>query len=238
MVIREDRDKLISMVNEYLHDNITAFEFDDKLWTLNNSQDATVVHLRLELWYYYDDCKDHKIVASKELWDYFQRILLLLHTDAEIKITKRRHWHYTQWFAMILFAVAVCIYIFSVNWVLAVIIHAVLWLFSYLIFKSQSSDEIRRREGIPWNFCYPYKNIQQLLTFRRKTPSFKKEPFPQKLNRRTIRPRILELKCEILTFIAWVCFCPLVLLYQAIPSMLVQSILFVENEKGNGCNGY
>lgn len=236
MVIHKDRNTLISIINDYLHEKISAFQFDDQLSDLENSRDATVVLLREDLWCYYDDCKDHKIVASKELWDYLQRILLLLHTDIEIKVIKTRQWHYTQLVAAFFFALSASVFIFIGNVTLAIFFCALLWPFSYLISRCRCDEANKKCEDATWDFCFPYENIRQLLACRRKVPLFKKESYPQRLSQRMIRSRILEIGYWIPMFFIWACFCPLALLYQAIPPVRHRLVLIDKSEDGNGHN--
>jgi hypothetical protein len=48
------------------------------------TKDETVKHVADLLWYHYDDLEDHKVVASKAEWDFFQRLLLILKSDADL----------------------------------------------------------------------------------------------------------------------------------------------------------
>ena len=58
MVDRAARDKVISAFEAYLDDQITAFEFDDRLQEIA-SEDLTVNEVIHAAWFHYDDCKDH-----------------------------------------------------------------------------------------------------------------------------------------------------------------------------------
>ena len=42
------------------------------------------------IWFHYDDCRDHNIVATEQEWDYFNRLLFLLESDAEGEFVKTR----------------------------------------------------------------------------------------------------------------------------------------------------
>jgi len=79
MVVAEDREGLRNCIREYLDEKITAFQFDEKLGAYRTSQDETVSAVALEMWSYYDDLKDHNVVALKQEWDYWQRLLLVLY---------------------------------------------------------------------------------------------------------------------------------------------------------------
>jgi hypothetical protein len=91
MIDRAARDKVIATFEAYLDDRITAFEFDDRLQDID-SEDRTVNEVVHAAWFHYDDCKDHKVHLSKPEWDYFQRLLLILRSDAELSSSEKRRW--------------------------------------------------------------------------------------------------------------------------------------------------
>ena len=217
MVIREDRDRLIEIINEYLHEKITAFEFDDKLWQLGDSKDETVVQVRKCLWYYYDDIQDHKVVASKQDWDYFQRILLLLQTNSEFEKMSWR-WHSSELIALLLFCISISIFIFTKNIYVGICFNVIFWPFSYLIAKSRLAyKSINLHPFQEKARFFPYKSFKQLLSHRRAIPCFKKKQYPSELNKRTIRGKFLEMNVAFIWYIIWVVFCPVVLLFQIMP---------------------
>jgi hypothetical protein len=79
MFSRYDREALVEVINRYLSDELTAFKLDDALSDIAaRTKDETVNHVADLFWYHYDDVEDHKVVASKEQWDFFQRLLLIL----------------------------------------------------------------------------------------------------------------------------------------------------------------
>jgi hypothetical protein len=94
MFSRYDRDALVEVINRYLADEITAFKLDEALSEIGaRTKDETVQQVVALFWYHFDDVDDHKVVASKEEWDYFQRLLLILKSDAEIvQETGKRKW--------------------------------------------------------------------------------------------------------------------------------------------------
>ena len=101
-VERENRDRLAAVMRDYLAEETTAFRFADQTWEIGAaSSDPTVQFVVSQLWYHYDDCKDHKVVLSKEQWDYFQRLILLLKSDAHVQVQKTRRWFPTQVVAVI-----------------------------------------------------------------------------------------------------------------------------------------
>ena len=79
-VDRLNRDALVAAINRYLDGETTAFKFDDEIFGID-SDDPTISYLVRQLWLFYDDLKDHKAQLSKEAWDYFQRLVLVLQSD-------------------------------------------------------------------------------------------------------------------------------------------------------------
>ena len=76
---------MVEVINRYLSEELTAFKLDEALSGIGaRTKDETVKQVAELFWYHYDDVEDHKVVASKEEWDYFQRLLLILKSDAEI----------------------------------------------------------------------------------------------------------------------------------------------------------
>jgi hypothetical protein len=94
MFSRYDRDRLAEVINRYLNEEVTAFKFDEQLSEIAAAtKDETVQQVASLFWYHYDDVDDHKVVASKEEWDYFQRLLLILKSDSDIIAeTGNRKW--------------------------------------------------------------------------------------------------------------------------------------------------
>ncbi len=109
MFSRYGRDRLIEVANRYLNEELTAFKLDGALSEIGTkTKDKTVEQVVQLLWYHYDGVQDHKVVASKEEWDYFQRLLLILKSDAEIvQETGERKWTARQAVA------AVCLALFG-----------------------------------------------------------------------------------------------------------------------------
>jgi hypothetical protein len=68
-------------------EEITSQELDDVLAELT-TQDGSVQLITREVWGLYDDLVDHVIVTSKEGWDYLNRILVLLDSNAEVEVVR------------------------------------------------------------------------------------------------------------------------------------------------------
>jgi hypothetical protein len=86
MVDREAREQLASILRSYMKEEVTAFQLDERLDSFRRfPNDETVELIAADLWGCYDDLKDHKVVATKETWNYFNRVLVLLSSDAELE---------------------------------------------------------------------------------------------------------------------------------------------------------
>ena len=91
MIDRRSREQMCAAIRDYMAKKTSAFELDDAMDSLARStEDGTVGFVRKLMWFHYDDCKDHKIVVTKQEWDYFNRLLLLLESDAEGEFVKTR----------------------------------------------------------------------------------------------------------------------------------------------------
>jgi hypothetical protein len=101
IVDRKQRVELTAVVRRFLHEDITAFEFDEQLGDFRNSPDSAIRFVAQAVWYHYDDCDDHLVTLSKPEWDYFQRLLLLLESDAGVQTTTFRRWSMSQVVAFI-----------------------------------------------------------------------------------------------------------------------------------------
>jgi len=98
MIDRKSRDEMGKAIRNYMAETTGAFELADSLYSIaHDTQDGTVKFVEKVMWFHYDDCKDHKIVASKQEWDYFNRLLLLLESDAEAEFVRSRNSWRSEW---------------------------------------------------------------------------------------------------------------------------------------------
>jgi hypothetical protein len=88
MTDRTARDEVMTAFVEFLDDRITAFDFDERLGSIQ-SRDRTVNEVIGAAWSHYDDCTDHNVILTKAEWDYFQRLMLILRSDAEASLSQR-----------------------------------------------------------------------------------------------------------------------------------------------------
>lgn len=105
MVDRKGRDELAAALRLYMTGKITNFEFDTiREKVTYESSDKTVELIGHDLWFCYDDCKEDFVIATEERWDYLNRLLLILESDAHMEEKLHlRKWSYPQAIAGIAF---------------------------------------------------------------------------------------------------------------------------------------
>ncbi len=214
---RYDRDALVAVINRYLSDDLTAFRLDDALSDLSaRTKDQTVKHVADLFWYHYDDIEDHKVIASKEEWDFFQRLLLILKSDADIvEETGERKWTARQAVA------AACLAVFAVvlaktGWGSHLFLATVpLGGVSVLLKLWQSSlEETQLRQQAR---LVPFGSMSEMRSVRRKVQGFVKSRYPTRLGSRQIRGPVSEAFNWLHFAVVWLLFSPVALLVQALP---------------------
>lgn len=206
---RENRNLLAEAIQDYLEEKTSAFEFSDETFTVAvESKDPTVSYVAHALWHHYDDCKDHKVNLTREEWGYFNRLILLLKSNAHVKVVKRRHWSFTQLialFTLILF----CWHLFQFGFnPYLLIITAPLGVISIMIslYHRKAHPKLTPTKIS----LMPFDSISQLLSIRRAVPAFIKRPYPTALEPRQIRSPCREKILDLQLYIAWLTFSPLV----------------------------
>ncbi len=219
MIDRAARDRVISEFEAYLDEQITAFEFDDRLQEID-SEDRTVNEVIRAAWFHYDDCKNHKVCLSKPEWDYFQRLLLILASDAELSSSHSRRWswdHLIAWLALAAF-VGIAV-VLGWGW------HLTLWAVPFGIVSILISIYRRRREPEfePREVaCTPFESLSQISWLRRQFPRFQKRKYRAEIGGRKIRSKGEESFYRAFSYCYWLVFSPLVLLFQGFPSITDQ----------------
>jgi len=222
MIDQAARKEMADTIRSYLNDEIKAFEFHDALDEIRaQTKDRTVKDIVYCLWYHYDDLKNHKIVASKEVWDYFHRLLLVLESDSEMETSISRKWSFRQPIAACALT-AFVVLAWSLGWGLHLLVgYIALGIASMLLAyaRSKASPKLNAAEIA----STPFSGTSQVLAARRRVPHFVKWRYPTHLSKRTIRHWILEadlpLLGKVVYGVLWVMFAPVVLLFQATPEV-------------------
>jgi hypothetical protein len=156
------------------------------------------------------------VVATKAEWDFFQRLLLILKSDAEIiEETGGRKWGARQVVAVVclaVFAVVVAMTGWGSHLFLATI---PLGGVSVLLKLWRSSlDEVQLRQQTP---LIPFSSLSELRSTRKKIHGFVKTRYPTRLGPRQIRGPVSEALNWLHFVVVWLLFSPVALLIQALP---------------------
>ncbi len=218
MVDRNARDRLASALQSFMDERIAAFEFNDTISkAVDSTRDDTVQEIGQALWLHYDDLKDHKIVACKEEWDYFNRLLLLLQSDAEIECARtwRRWWSVRQSIAAL-----------SLAGFLGVAIHVgfgaqlFLWAIPFgvlsMLLAGWRRRELTKTTRLELALA-PFPSVGNLMRIRRRVPEFSRKRYPIDLQGRVIRNAWEYRFMMAPAAIMWPMWAPIVLLFQALP---------------------
>ena len=204
-------------IRSYMGERLTAFEFHEALTDIcGKTDDKTVQHIGRLLWFLYDDITDHKIVASHEEWDYFNRIALLLQSGAELEGTiTRRRWSWQNGVAAMAFIGFICAAI-HFGWgdhllIVAIPFGVVSMLLSYWANRSEKPPS-RIEVALT-----PFPSMASLLAVRRAVTHFSRKKYPSNLRSRTIRSPIAGKIMLLPIKLMWLLFAPIPLLFQMIP---------------------
>lgn len=205
-------------IRSYMNDEITAFQFDDTLTEVSiRTDDKTVQTIARTLWFHYDDCKDHKIFASKEQWDYFNRLLLLLESDAEIETVKSsRKWHPSQAVAALLLLAYVLIAV-GVGWGKHLFVYAVPFGPPSMLLAWLNSRRRKKEVSATKIALTPFPSIASLLSVRRSVSGFVRHRYPKAIVERRIRDPLCDKLIRIPWVITWCMFSPIGLFLQILP---------------------
>jgi len=218
MIDRASRDRMIQVVRSYMAEEIASDEFDDHLTEISvAATDETVEIIRNELWTYYDDMKNHFIVASKQEWDFLNRTLLLLASDAEIKVVASRGpWHVRRVIAAIGLAVYVCLAAGSGFELSSIGLLA----FPCCGLSVALAWFNGKRRAVQWrkaDALAPFPSIRAMLAVRCSIKGFVRMRYPRALETRRIRGPVVTAFMLIPSATAWLAASPIVLFMQALP---------------------
>jgi hypothetical protein len=216
MIDRQSRNRLVAAITRYMNEEIMAFAFDDEIHQIiYATKDSTVDYVVTSLWYHYDDCKDHLAGLSKEEWDYFQRLILLLESNSEIERVSRRRWSVRQIVAAVaLLCFGLCVMRLGIGWHLlavAVLFGPISVLLSHW---RNRSDMTQTQEQLS---LLPFSSFAELRAVRKTVAGFSKRQYPSHARIRNVHGPLATMAAWMNLLILWSIGSPLVLLFHALP---------------------
>ena len=183
MIDRKARDTMVKATRAYMDEQITAFQFGDAVSeACNGTRDDTVHAVATIFWCFYDDCKDHEIIANKEEWDLFCRLLLLLESDAILETVETRwKWHAVQGAAALLL-LGFMFLVVRDNLDMPLLVHALPFGPPSLIIAWLNVWRAGKKSPKSETSLIPFDSVITLLKVRRSVPGFVKKIYPRVLN--------------------------------------------------------
>ncbi len=225
---RYKRDELVRVIERYLTKDLTSFQFDEQIFDISHdTKDPTIHEIVTTLWFFYDDITDHPVRLDKHGWDVFQRMILLLKSDAQWEIKRRRQWSGAEPVAMILLALFVWMALrwdFATAWFIAAIPMA---LAAWVI--GSWHGRFGPQPTPMQLLMYPFSSFGELRQVRRSVAGFRKCRYPdggQRLSRRGPILAFLAAGCEgVLMAVLFFLCAPLLLLLESIPTLGEESAI-------------
>ncbi|MFI4912905.1 MAG: hypothetical protein ACIAQZ_14680 [Sedimentisphaeraceae bacterium JB056] len=229
MVDRKERNDLIAAIKAYTNKEINAFRFDDIIMDEMEPHDDTVHELIHLLWCTYSDFKDYEVDLN--CWDFYQRTILLLESDAKLSVISNKTWNIRQLLAAISFGIYLYIAL-QIGWDFDLFkLLFPIGLTSILLHKwSQKSKERKYKEEMDKQpvkaETFPFASLSELRKTRSKVTKFKKDVLPYELKRKTytakqssksLLRKTLDMISENAYIILWAMFSPFMLVYQIFP---------------------
>ena len=220
-VDRENRDLLVVTINRFLDEQTSLFQFLEEIHEiLDTTKDPTVGEVGDSLWIGYENFPDQKVVLSKEGWDYFQRLILVLQSDSHIEVHKKRQWSVRQLIA----TGALALFGLSIVW-LGIGYHTLAIAVPFGVVSILLSSWHTRSMPQPDPFYFaitPFSSVLEILRVRRRLHEFKKRKYPPHLKSRTLRSpsatlEMIDRVTPFLNYAVWLMFSPLALLFQILP---------------------
>lgn len=219
MINRDARNQMAEALRSYMREQITAFQLDDAITAATDAgNDETVRQIGRTLWYFYDDLKDHKVVADKGTWDLFNRMLLLLESDEELEATDRRvHWHPLQLVGAGLFG-----WFMVLAWRAGfenLIVYTLPFGPPSLLLAWLNRWRRERAKGTTQAAAWvePFPSVSRLMRARRRVAGFVRERYPATLAASHIRDPFTTVLINFPVVAVWCMFSPVPMFFQMLP---------------------
>lgn len=208
---RESRKLLAQLIESFLASNISAFVFDEQLDVCRDSHDPVIRFVFQAVWYHYDDCDDHFVCLSKEEWDFFQRLLLVLSSDSQVVTTSLRRRSVTQLIAVLSLSLFI-FFAIQTGWGQHLLVVSIPFGFVSIALSELNAKETATADPLE-PLLFPFATFSDLARARRSS-RFRKTQYPVGISERRIRPPFMGLVSRLQMSVAWLIFSPLPLMFQ------------------------
>ena len=216
LVKEPSRESLSRLIQAFLGSEITAFEFDERLDHFRDSSDPVIRHVVDAIWFHYDDCKDHVVCLSKQQWDYFQRLLLVLASDCRIDTQTNRSWSIKQLIALLSLGSFVY-FALRLGWGNHLFLLNIPFGFVSVALSYWRRPTEQKHDPYQ-SIIFPFATFRDLETAYRSS-TFRKTQYPKHLEARSIRSPFMAAFLQLQTYAMWLMLSPFPLLFQALPEI-------------------
>ena len=214
------RSSLAKLIQSFLDSEITSFQFDEQLEAFDRSDDPIINHVVDAVWLHYDDCTDRFVCFTKQQWDYFQRLLLVLSSDCRLETESQRHWSIKQLFA----AITLCVFVYfaaQFGWGEQLLILSIpVGVVSIGLSFWQHRDTTVANPYAP--IIFPFATFSDLAKAYHSS-GFRKKRYPRHIGERKIRSRLTDAFGQIQAYTIWLIFSPIPLLFQSFPDLQTET---------------
>ena len=214
------RENLSKLIEQFLESKISAFDFDERLEVFYDSDDPIIRHVVNQVWYHYDDLEDHFMCFTKQQWDFFQRLLLVLAADCRVKNEAKTSWSVKQLVAagtLIAFIYSAIQFGWGQHLLMLSVPFGIVSIF-LSFWKTSAPPELDPYEKV----IFPFATFSDLAKAYRSS-GFQKTKYPKHIDQRSNRAPLLVLFCQLYMYAMWLFLSPLPLLFQSLPDWHSQS---------------
>lgn len=220
MIDREARNTIVRGIDEFMDGICDSDELDGLLDLIYfETEDETIRNVRWTILLTYDFLWPDVIDVDLPKWKFLNRIRLLLQSDAELVVVRRRRWTIRQTFALLsLVAYPV---LFLLSFVIlgegfalySVLVLSVFFILTFISLGKYSPKPL----DIKMN---PFSNVREILAVRRTVPGFFKKPYPGTIAKRRHREPyyVSEIRTKPSSVFEWI-FIPMILLSPILPEL-------------------
>ncbi len=187
MIDRNARNRLLQGIDDYMDEKISPTEFNSLLHETiaPNTNDEIIREIGDWLSESYQDRGTNRLQSECAYWKFFNRLRLLLASDAEYQFDKRpRPRSLSQRigvFSVLMLSLPILIFLCLQSWAVLLVFGIPLYaLCGAVIFISLFFEKPSRPNRIVLYAEYPFESFAELLALRRSVPDFSSKRFPRK----------------------------------------------------------
>ena len=175
MVNIEERNRFIQLANDYLDGKMDESEFFGKMGDFEESHDFTISRIAGDSFGLDIGPENSDATPTKEDWDYFQRLLLVLSSGSEFEDYYESANPYNSGTFLIsitsIILYFICVFEYHFSWILCNIAISLILLPLAKLANFETDMAIKRTD------CYPFNNLGEIRKAVRLSGNFRKRKF-------------------------------------------------------------